>query len=143
MTTINVKIPDAAAQTKKDLKVKWEEVIRRGLMAIKAERTVVPKSADLDDPYKTKADRQQELSSGAMELEIHLDKRKYNIYVPQLRMWKEVPFDTIIEGQIFRIVEDGKILRYGGHKHLSYFGYPFRNMSGELCMQVVGRQLRL
>ncbi|GAG53626.1 unnamed protein product, partial [marine sediment metagenome] len=99
-----------------------------------------PTSLPGDEAYETRRDKDRGKSSGSIVLPVRMESREYDTWNPTLRMWQTVPFDNIAESQIFRIREKGLVIKVGGHKFLSYFGAPFRDDQGELCMQVMGRK---
>jgi len=171
MTTVNCKIPDEAAKFKKENfpDTKWPDVIKRGLQGLKADKLTAetkaaeakvqsskaksdvvlpkndfkpPKSMPGDSAYETESDRRKHLSNEPIALPIKMETHDYDLYNPTKRMWVTVPFYSIAEGQIFRIRDNGRVIKVGGHKYLSYFGAPFRNEERDLCMQVIGRQMR-
>ena len=164
MAMVNTKIPDAAALVKRTLgKITWEEIIKEGLKAVKKRKleeqarkerersphveTEPARSPEatqgaVDQALRTPEDKRQHLNSGAMELQLHLSTREYNVFNRKGLMWEKIKFDHIPENEIFRVLQDGEVLRIGGHKYVSFLDYPYRNTEGELCVQVIGRQMK-
>ena len=100
-----------------------------------------PETLPGDEAYQTTAEKRAPLQTGIIKLPLMLQAREFHVYNRLQRMWEKVPYDDIIEGQIFRVMENGRVLKFGGHKYLSYIDYAYRNSEGDLEVKVIGRKM--
>lgn len=141
---VNLKVPREWNEVRKKLKLKWFDTIRLGLSVGQEEF----KKLGLDkkkpkppvDPYQTPAEKRQHMEAGPMQIEVRVPGREYHVFNRIERMWVEKAFDDIAEGEVFRMVEDGQVLKTGGHKYLAYIGFSFRNDAGKIVANVQGRR---
>lgn len=151
---VNVgEIPKEWNEVRKKAKLKWHDIIRLGascaLEQIEKAKSPVKKTPVKEDAIKplerdalqTKADKRRHLSTSIIEMPLLLSAREYNVFNKLKRMWVKIEFKDILEAQIFRILEGGKVITVGGHKYLSYLGYAYKNGEGDLCARVIGRQM--
>lgn len=146
---VNIEIPMEFNDIRKETKIKWKDIIRLGLSCaletLTKDKQISEKAMSeaklVDEALQTPQDKREHLESGPIEMPLMLKTRQYNVFNKIKRMWEQIEFKDIMEGEIFRVVENGHVVLIGGHKYVSYVDYPVRTQEGELVVQVVGRRM--